>query len=112
MSFMQHETTSLTTWIEIDGTSGITYLEADTFPEIQRAINLDNQSEAEELAIDCYDGHQIFDVSLREGYGARLTAPGYLDSTEWSVFDTLQEAKDYLRDTYDDPYEDDESEDV
>jgi hypothetical protein len=32
------------------------------------------------------------------GFGARLSAPGYLDCTEWSVFPTEQEARDYLRD--------------
>lgn len=35
------------------------------------------------------------------GYFARLSAPGYLDATEWSgPFDTLEEAKADLRDTY------------
>lgn len=112
MSFMEHDYTSLTTWIVIDGTNGITYLEADTFPEIQRAINLGNDSEAEELAIDYYDGHQIFSVELAEGYGARTSAPGYLDCTEWSVFDTLEAAREYLNEYYPDDSEDDESEDV
>lgn len=36
------------------------------------------------------------------GYFARLSAPGYLDATEWSgPFDTLEEAQADLRDTYD-----------
>lgn len=30
------------------------------------------------------------------GHGARLSAPGYLDCTEWSIFDTEQEAREYL----------------
>ena len=34
------------------------------------------------------------------GYGARLSAPGYLDCTDWCVFDTEQEAIDYLAETY------------
>lgn len=29
----------------------------------------------------------------REGYGVRESAPGYLDCTEWEVFDTLAEAE-------------------
>jgi hypothetical protein len=31
-----------------------------------------------------------------KGYGARLSVPGYLDCTEWSVFDTKEEAEKYL----------------
>jgi hypothetical protein len=31
-------------------------------------------------------------------YFARLSAPGYLDCTEWCAFRTLKEARDYLRD--------------
>ena len=34
------------------------------------------------------------------GYGARLSAPGYMDCTDWTVFDTEQEAIDYLAETY------------
>jgi hypothetical protein len=29
-------------------------------------------------------------------YGVRLSASGYLDCTDWEVFDTLEEAQDYL----------------
>ena len=34
------------------------------------------------------------------GYGARLSAPGYMDCTDWTVFDTEQGAIDYLAETY------------
>jgi viroplasmin and RNaseH domain-containing protein len=44
-----------------------------------------------------------------KGYGARLSAPGYLDCTEWSVFDTAEEAKAYLDENY--PEEEDEEDD-
>jgi hypothetical protein len=47
---------------------------------------------------DYLEGSEIFDVIEREGYGARLSAPGYLDSTDWTVFDTAKEAEDYLDD--------------
>jgi hypothetical protein len=39
-------------------------------------------------------------VRLRQGFGARLSSPGYLDCTPWLVFDTHKEAKDYLAETY------------
>lgn len=37
-----------------------------------------------------------------KGFGARLSAPGYLDATEWNVFPTEEEAIAYLEETYGD----------
>lgn len=39
-------------------------------------------------------------VEKIEGYGVRLSASGYLDCTEWSVFDTEIEAVNYVLDTF------------
>lgn len=36
----------------------------------------------------------------RRKWGARLSAPGYTDCTEWCVFDTEKEAHNYLVETY------------
>lgn len=36
------------------------------------------------------------------GWGARLSAPGYLDCTEWCVLDSEEEAREYLMDNYGD----------
>lgn len=42
------------------------------------------------------------EIELVEGYFARLSAPGYLDSTEWAgPFETLDAAKEYIADTWD-----------
>lgn len=37
---------------------------------------------------------------VKEGYLARMSAPGYLDCTEWSAFKTEKEAKDFLEEAY------------
>lgn len=42
------------------------------------------------------------DVTTVYGFGARLSAPGYLDCTEWSIFDTEKEAAEYLLEVYED----------
>lgn len=48
-------------------------------------------------------------TELCRGWLCRLSAPGYLDCTEWSAFETEQEARDYLADMYgDDEDEDDD----
>lgn len=41
------------------------------------------------------------EVEREEGWGAQLSAPGYLDRTGWAVFATEDEAWEYLRETYD-----------
>src|SRR5262249_27430880 len=36
------------------------------------------------------------EVTLIKGYGARISAPGYLDCSEWLVFPSEAEALEYL----------------
>lgn len=60
---------------------------------------------AEYLA-DAIDGmDRPLTIEIRHGFGARLSAPGYMDATEWAVFATEDEAKDYLVETYGDDVE-------
>lgn len=40
-------------------------------------------------------------VRYRYGWGCRLSAPGYLDCTDWTVFDTEEEARDHIEEMYD-----------
>lgn len=42
------------------------------------------------------------DITFSRGYLARLSAPGYMDCTDWSAFDNEDEAARYLIDTYGD----------
>ena len=51
--------------------------------------------------MDCISEDEVSEVVNQriEGWGARLSARGYLDCTEWIVFDTKKDACDYL-DTY------------
>jgi hypothetical protein len=44
-----------------------------------------------------YAGKRIDEVTVRKDwYGARLSAPGYMDATDWSCFDTEEAARQYL----------------
>ena len=40
-------------------------------------------------------------AKLVDGYGARLSMDGYLDCTEWTVFQTEEEATQFLSEMYD-----------
>jgi len=52
------------------------------------------------VPIEYYFADQ-YPMEIVTGFGARLSAPGYLDCTDWAVFDTEEEAKQYLMETYD-----------
>lgn len=113
MGFMEKQVTGLERWVEIDGTSGTTAVPYDILSseEIAIAESVDGDAnEPEDLQAhfgDYYDG-KVWSVTTRQGYGARLSAPGYMDCTEWSVFDTKAEAREYLEDMYGDDEDDSE----
>lgn len=102
MGFMEKQVTDKQMWIEIDGNDGISAVPADIAGDVLVAVKLGNDARAEELALEFYSGSRVFEVTMRDGFGARMSAPGYMDCTEWSVFDTAEEAEQYLSDTYDD----------
>lgn len=104
MSFMQEEITDKQTWLEIDGSHGITFVPMDVLSKEEfnaATLTSSNVSEHElnEVFGKYYEG-KVQDICLTVGYGAR-----YMDCTEWSVFDTEQEAQDYLTATYGDEEE-------
>lgn len=106
MAFMTPEYLK-TDWYEIDGDHGITFVPV----EVVGQVNLDEATKG--MFGDYYEGgaKAISEVTKRHGWGARLSASGYMDCTDWSVFDTEQEARDYIESTYEvDPDTGDEQE--
>lgn len=96
MSFMQQQITRKQKWYQIDTIrEGIVVYPADMF--------------SAEWVAEEWD-RPIEDVEIIEGYGARLSAPGYMDCTEWSVFNTPAEAQAYLDEYYPDDEEDESDE--
>lgn len=71
-------------------------------------LGIDGLTDTEDMDPDCLDsfrdyieGSEIYSVEPITGWFARLSAPGYLDCTEWlGPFDTEQEALKDLDDTY------------
>jgi hypothetical protein len=112
MAFMQQEITAQQTWLEIDGTHGITFvpmdlLSADEFRDAtETKFDLSDVTLAESFG-KYYEG-TVSGVSLRVGFGARLSAAGYMDCTEWSVYATREQAAAELAEMYGD--DDDDSE--
>jgi len=113
MSFMQREITGQQEWLEIDGASGVEFtpIEYADGAAIQTARDLDNGEDVDDEDIQDFIGSvyscgKVYSATIRMGFGARLSAPGYLDCTEWGIFDTAAEAEEYLSETY--PEDEDE----
>jgi hypothetical protein len=87
-------------WVEVDGPAGTEWIDADLVgtaePYQGPAIPI-----PESLADYC-ENRTVTEVKLIEGWGARLSAPGYLDCTPWTVFSTEEEAQKYLDEQADD----------
>lgn len=103
-SFMQEQVVQ-GDWIEVDGPAGTEWVEAD----------LVDPEEVEELKAlgegkTSLDGTELgqftenktaVGIEIRKGWwGARLSAPGYMDRTEWTVFETEEEAREFLKEFY------------
>ena len=110
-------------WLEVDGACGIEAVPADLvyvpkwmIPDldyetdcIEEDSDLRNVLDALEDFIES-NLDDVTSIQLIEGYGARLSAPGYMDATAWTVFKTREEAEEFLREEYDD-VEEEETED-
>ena len=96
MSFMQKEITNETEWYEIDTGSGTYYVQV----ELVGKFDLDSDEETQLVKsklVDYCEGDILY-IEIITGYGARLSANGYLDATEWAVYDTIEDAEQALND--------------
>lgn len=105
---------------EIDTNAGTWFVDVDDVDggkcaeSLPAGLELDTWALAqlEKDYLQYTEGSLLEGLSVREGYGARLSAPGYINCTDWTVFDTEQEANDYLEEMYgDDEDEPEDSED-
>ena len=83
---MEPQITEKLDWLEIDGDRGILFVDCGS-----QAIDPTRGIKAAE---EFYPG--FFTVDHRVGHGCRLSMPGYLDCTEWTVFDTARECAEHL----------------
>ena len=105
-NFMGRQITGLQTWLRVETTHGTEYVSvADTGLFVRDSQTLTHpMSDAERVdtvrKIQQYTEGEPQEWENVKGYGARLSAPGYLDCTEWDVFDTEKEAQEYLEENY------------
>jgi len=110
MAFMEQEVVE-DDWLEVETEVGGHCIPADLVGDPDE--NWDDETESYDPdyvadVLQYVEGKRVQEIRKRHGFGARLSAPGYLDCTEWTVFDTEQEALDYLVETYGDDEDDTE----
>lgn len=107
MSFMQKQVTREMRWLKVETSQGTEFLSVfDTGLDWPNSDSLPSEKVVEcctDIAQYC-EGEPGSWENIK-GYGARSSAPGYLDCTEWTVFDTAEDAQKYLDDTYEDDEE-------
>lgn len=114
--FMQHQVTRKQAWVKVETTQGTEFLPVadlglwvrDSEADVQPLT--DQERETYKKQIWQYTEGEPQEWETVQGYGARLSAPGYLDCTEWTVFETPEEAEAYLAEMYDDEETDEQEE--
>jgi hypothetical protein len=92
MGFMQKQITVKQSWWQVETSHGTEIVPTD----------LVSSEPADSSAFEDYCEGEVKSWELIQGFGARLSAPGYMDCTVWAVFDTEAEANDYLDEMYGD----------
>src|SRR5260370_41630348 len=112
MPFMQKQVTEKRAWIRVETSCGTEFIDTSTLGllglrDSQTKTHKLTAKEREEAISDLspYCEGTIQEWETIRGYGARLSAPGYLDCTEWTVFDTAEEAQAYLDENFPDEEE-------
>ena len=112
MAFMQRQITNKQAWIRVETSIGTEFIDAVLLGlnvrDSQTATHTLTDKERESIIakLSDYCEGTIQEWETVRGYGARLSAPGYLDCTEWTVFDTFEECDRYLADSYPEDEED------
>jgi len=105
MPFMERQITRNQSWIKVETTAGTEFVDAALVGNLRDSQTATHplSDKARELAIAALSDYcegTIQEWETIRGHGARLSAPGYLDCTEWTVFDTVKECEEYLDENY------------
>ena len=105
-NFMQRQITNKQNWLKVETTQGTEFVDTSSLSLFVRDSETlthpmsDEDRDATIEKIRPYVEGKPQSWENIKGYGARLSASGYLDCTEWTVFETEQEAREYLEENY------------
>lgn len=92
----------------VDGNQGIDIVPEDVVGDlglkVGEEINDDDPrwEEIKKAISDFTENSRIDEIGFQEGWIGRYSAPGYLDSTGWNIYDSKEEAERELKDMYGD----------
>ena len=92
------------TWWLPEDLVGPVFLKQDVTYDVDW-LNLEEDSKFRPLLNDLEafveaDVYDIYELTLVEGWGGRMSAPGYLDCTEWIVLPDREDVEAVLEDMY------------
>ena len=100
MAFMEPQL-EFGNWIEVDGPAGTEFIPADLVGEIEEYHG--ELAALPETISMYFENRQAWHIRRQENrWGCRLSAPGFMDATPWTVFETEEEAQEYLQEQIDD----------
>ncbi len=116
MAFMDTIETIGGTWYVVDGDHGTDYIPEEVCGSIDglesNGASIDDDSEHFAAAVkqlrDYIENGAVYEIEARAMWGARYTAPGYMDCTEWTMGETEEEAVKELKEIYGSEDEDEE----
>jgi hypothetical protein len=76
-------------WYDVDTSAGGSVVPADLVGDKPTRERLAQYVEGE-----------VESWERKHAIGARLSAPGYMDATDWTLHETIEEARQYIEDTY------------
>lgn len=91
MAFMEPEVLAKQEWAEIETNNGTSWVPLDV-PSASEVASA-RRGDFEPL-LKYTEGTKVYNDQsrFRKGYGVRLSAPGYMDATEWEVYGSKKEA--------------------
>lgn len=114
--FMQRQITNKQNWLRVETTSWTEFIDSASLglfvrnsEQVAQPLTEDERDEYLGMIRDYCEGEPQSWENI-QGYGVRLSAPGYMDCTEWCVFDSVAEAEEYLIEMYGDEEEEEEEE--
>jgi hypothetical protein len=104
MGFMQKQVTDKEAWLRVETDNGTEFIPGDLLGNIPDMAGDDDSDQFHTLVnqIQMYTEGEPQSWETVQGFGARLSAPGYMDCTDWAVFSTAEKAEQYLAENFED----------
>lgn len=106
MSFMERQITNKRDWYKIETSQGTFFVDREDAGNYPDADAESVREKVHPLAVNVLGQFveggpdSIESWETVKGFGCRLSAPGYMDCTDWTVFDSEDECKTFLDDNY------------